>query len=147
MTKSIFKLSLLFLFVLIASCSNNDDNSSSQEQDPFIGKWIITKTFENGNEEILNDCTRQSTLEVNANGTLLIKGYDFDVNNNCVLDEDNEGIESWRNLGNNKYVLVAVDPDDNSEIIFEFTITFSGSTFTAESIDEGIVTTSVYTRI
>lgn len=129
---------LLSVFALaLTSCSNDDDNSSSQ--DLLIGTWNYSRSFEDGVEITLSDCEKQETQVFNADGTFSITFYD-DFDGPCVEDLTFTG--TWSNTGNSVYS-VTIFGETFSQLI-----EFDGNTYSVTTIDDvdGTVYVEVYVR-
>lgn len=133
MKKVIFLLSVFSL--ILTSCSTDDDNGSSQ--DPFIGTWKFSQSFENGVEQALRACADLETIVISSNGTFTATGYD-DFGDGCELDFSQSG--TWENSGSGMY---AITEDDETFII---QVGFEGNTMYFEEIDEGVTYKDVYVR-
>ena len=59
-------LIVLFLGILIFSCSNDDD---SGDHDPIIGNWKVESQFVNGKLNQLEPCRYNSTVQLKEDGT------------------------------------------------------------------------------
>ena len=117
---------LLSVFaVVLTSCGSDDDSSS---QDPFIGIWTYHKTFINGVENALDDCSKQNKIIVTSIGSLTETYYD-DFNGTCSLDAEDSA--TWVNLGNSTYKITY-----NEYNSFEGKITFEANTFFVETTDD-----------
>lgn len=74
------KLNLIFIFFIglyFISCSSDDDNSNTTENN-LLGEWILVNQIYDGQNEELSDCELQETLTFNSNGTLISYYTDLD---------------------------------------------------------------------
>ncbi len=133
---------ILFFSVItltLTSCSS-DDSSPSEEQ--FIGTWIISKSFTNGVEDILDACEKKFKISVNADGSYT-EDYFYNDNDICELDTD---YGFWENIGGDIYRIVYdAGPGEQAQTRV-VTIVFEGNTFYREEVDNKVTYKYVYER-
>lgn len=99
MKKNLFVL--VFLSLIISSCSSSDDDNSNDSR--LIGKWDYYQETNiiNGDEDIRvvpHACSSiKDNVEFFSNGNYNESSY----LNNCQLDSNNSGNGSWTLNGNN----------------------------------------------
>lgn len=71
--------------------------------DKIIGKWQFDQLFEDGEEIMLSECDKKSTLEFFQNGTFTERDFMEDENGECMALDPFNG--DWENLGNSIYEL------------------------------------------
>lgn len=127
------KLVLLFgvFGLLLSSCSNDDDNSSSQ--DLLIGSWKLHKIYENDVEVALDPCEKEGTIVVSANGAYSATTFEENLNGGCEPTDVENG--TWENVGNGNYTLTFEGFSSTEQLFFEdntfyflYSDTFNGET-------------------
>ncbi|WP_339849512.1 lipocalin family protein [uncultured Dokdonia sp.] len=119
MKKFILLLSVITL--TLNSCSSDDDNTTVQAEDSFIGIWTQSKSVFEGNDQPLDDCDRQSSFTINLDGTFTESSYFTNSAGICELDFSDPG--TWENLGNNTYKLKYNADEDGDQYEENITIT------------------------
>lgn len=128
MKKIILFISILFVAISFNSC--NDDDDEVVILDKIIGKWQWDQEFEDGAENILSACNKQSTIEFLQSGTFTARDFMEDENNVCTPLEAVNG--TWRNLGNSMYELGDLEIIPGFLIDLEVKITFTNNKMTLE---------------
>lgn len=121
MTKTISYL--LLLMFMIASCS--DDDSVTQDEtlsEKLIGTWYVDKVIENGVEQDLDECFKESNVQFFENGTYNIEGKaNNDDFTDCIIVTQSSG--DWELIDNNtklKFIeqgeenIINIDFEENS---------------------------------
>lgn len=111
---------LSFILLSVFSCTSDDD-SDSNNLDPFIGTWHHFS--EDGNES--NDCEKKSFLKILENNTYSASVYSL-INNECLQLGETQG--KWSNEGDNNYNL-AINDNNNEKNIRKVVFTDNNNTF------------------
>ncbi|WP_425076231.1 lipocalin family protein [Psychroserpens sp. S379A] len=136
MKKIIFLFSVLALTVM--SCSSDDDGGGSESQDPFIGSWRYSTSFEDGVEVPLDDCESQDTIVISANGTFNTTLHD-DFGSGCEVDATVTG--TWENLSSGTY------SSTSEGYTYVQQVTFTNNTMSITEVDGGITYRDVFVRL
>lgn len=91
-------LVFFFSLALLTSCSNDDDNTDTDQPDPIIGTWVLVDAS-SGIDELF--CPEpESTIKFNANNTGEATFYL--AQSEC---EPESSAGNWENNGNSKYTI------------------------------------------
>ncbi|WP_299682055.1 lipocalin family protein [uncultured Tenacibaculum sp.] len=110
-------LSIAAAILLFVSCSDEETVS-----DPIIGTWKLEKQVIVDNGQTIdetNECTKQSTLVFNSNGTTTSELFGGTDASNCTSDGVDKG--TWKSNGSNIYEVLE-DGETTPEV---FTINFT----------------------
>ena len=140
--KALKLLLTLFLFIGLASCSDDDDSKNSSEGDRIVGEWRMQSSSYDGEEYIPNECEAQSSIKFFSNGTVTFKEYWEEWETEECISET--GSEEWEYIGNNIYKITDEDDDVNT---FEIKFSNNNKTFTVTEEDEDGVYTVVYNKV
>jgi hypothetical protein len=126
--KIFFKFFMLVNFVLIVSCSNDDD--SANNADPIVGKWRQISETDNGVPEVLNTCDLMEVDEISANGDMIGQDYELD-GGTCVL-KPNGGLPAgttskWAKVSEGNYKFIIIVPSMPTPVELNFTAVFSNN--------------------
>lgn len=82
---------LFFALTLFTACSDDDDNGS---EDQIVGTWFLVEA-NNFGDIVVDDCSSQSTITFNNDGTTSTKFY-TENNGTCESSEDSS---TWSSNG------------------------------------------------
>lgn len=91
-------LAIAALTLIFTSCSKDDSNENSDNQDKIIGTWLYETRFENATEIALDDCEKKDTRAYASDGSFSFKFHE-NSGNSCNLDDTETG--RWAKDGNN----------------------------------------------
>ena len=147
--KKIKVLLLLVLTLSLSNCSDDDNNSETNETDLIIGKWKLTERIENGTELTITNCELDNFIEFLSDGTISDTYYEPNpsIMNECVEFVDNSG--SWNKISDSNYniVLDEGDLDYNASISFSQNNTIHTQTYTIEDGGENYNYVDMYEKI
>ena len=147
--KRIKVLLLLVLTLSLSNCSDDDNNSETNETDLIIGKWKLTERIEDGTELTITNCELDNFIEFLSDGTISDTYYEPNpsIMNECVEFVDNSG--SWNKISDSNYniILDEGDLDYNASISFSQNNTIHTQTYTIEDGGENYNYVDMYEKI
>lgn len=123
-------MSILFVSISFNSCNDDDDDANVVIKDKIIGEWQWDQEFEDGVENTLSACNKQSTIEFFEEGTFTSRDFMEDENDECAALDPVNG--TWENLRNSMYELGDLEIVPGVKIDLEVKITFTNNKMTIE---------------
>ncbi|MNQ74312.1 hypothetical protein D3C85_890670 [compost metagenome] len=119
-------LMLLSVSLMIISCSDNDETTST-EQSNLVSKWYLDKSSFNGISNILSTCDKQGYIQFNSDETFERQYYYYN-GSNCLSEGTDKGTYSY-NATTNKITISFVDPNDGAQSETFNNVNISTTTF------------------
>ena len=125
------------LFIFFSSCSDDDNNSETNEVDLIIGKWKLIEKTENGTELTISGCELENFTEFLSNGKITDTYYEPDSSNvsECIEFIDNSG--NWKKISDSNYNITLDDGDLDYTTIISFSQNNTIHTQTYTIVDGG----------
>ncbi len=115
------KFILLFIsLAMFTACSKDDESPETDDGSEIVGTWFLVDAKAGGVSGNLSDCTKNTFVTFNANGTASSEYYE-ESDGNCEVSDSNTG--NWDYKGNSIYSVDIAGYDN-----LEGTVNFESST-------------------
>lgn len=97
MKKNFIISAITLCMFIFSSCSSDEDNNTSNSNDPILGKWFY---FSLNNEEV-SDCEKMTSIEFTVSGATTTETFEILTDDSCGRSSLTEN--TWTNKGDNIY--------------------------------------------
>ncbi|TCI84401.1 hypothetical protein [Tenacibaculum sp. M341] len=97
MKKNFIISAVTVCMLIFSSCSSDEDNNTSNSNDPILGKWFY---FSLNNEEV-SDCEKMTSIEFAVSGATTTETFEILTDDSCGRSSLTEN--TWTNKGDNIY--------------------------------------------